>query len=324
MDIGRIRQFLGEDWTKAEALFREELHSEVDLLDRTNAYILANRGKMLRPALSLLVSRACGKVTEESVKVAAASELLHNATLLHDDVLDDGSQRRGAPTVASLIGSKPSVLIGDFWLVKAMKTVLDCRRHTRQMADLFSRTVLDLVEGEMLQMEKAAGGDTTEEDYLRIIYYKTASLFQTACQSAALSADAPQELADAVREYGRLLGLAFQIKDDILDYQGDALGKPVGADLRERKITLPLLGALKKMDAIQAAGVRQMVCEIPFREENCGIVAGLVKELDGAGYAARRLEEYVAGAKEALRPLPESEEKELLFRIADYCAYRTI
>ena len=324
MDPGQIRQFLGDDWTRAEALFKETLHSDVARLDKTNCYILENRGKMLRPALSLLVSRACGKPSEESVKVAVAAELLHNATLLHDDVLDDGSLRRGVPTVASMIGTKPSVLIGDFWLVKAMKTVLDCTRHTRQMADLFSKTVLDLVQGEMLQMEKAASGDTTEEDYLQIIYYKTASLFETVCAGAALSVDAPEQYAAAVSEYGRQLGLAFQIKDDILDYEGDALGKPVGADLRERKITLPLLGALKKVDALQEARIRQMVCDIPSQEENSRAVAGMVESLQGTRYAALRLEEYVSGAKDALHPLPDSEEKELLLRFADYCAYRTI
>ena len=324
MDIRQVRHFLGEDWKKVEALFEETLHSDVHLLGRTHGYIRSNQGKMLRPVLSLLVSRACGTPGGDSVKAAVAAELLHNATLLHDDVLDDSTRRRGAPTVMSMLGAKASVLVGDFWLVKAMKTILACENHTKELSDIFAKTVLDLVEGEMLQMEKAGSGDTSEEDYLRIIYYKTASLFEAVCSSAALSVEAPQEAREAVTLYGKLLGMAFQIKDDILDYDGDALGKPVGADLREQKITLPLLGALRQMDADRETEVRQMVAGIGEHPSNCVRVAEMVRTLKGTNYAAERLEEYVKEAKESLRALPASEEKKMLLGIADYCAYRTI
>ena len=324
MTVSEIQAFLGEDWKRVQALLRESLRSDVEVLDRTNSSLLDNGGKMLRPLLSLLVSKACGGVNEEGVRVAAAAELLHNATLLHDDVLDDGWCRRGAPTVLSTLGAKSSVLIGDFWLVKTMTTELHCGEHFSQVSDLFSQTEQDLVEGELLQMAKAASGDSTEEDYMRIIYLKTASLFQTVCASAALAANASESDAKSVTEYGRLLGMAFQIKDDILDYEGGSLGKPTGVDLKEGKITLPLLGALGKVDKEREGEIRKMVSALPQQPENCVSVAELVKELDGTGYARRTLDDFISRAKEAICALPETQAKNYLLQIADYCAYRQI
>ena len=324
MGIKGIQEFLGEDWSKVEALLKGSLHSSVELLDRTNAHLSSNEGKMLRPALSLLVSKACGTMNDDCIRVAAASELLHNATLLHDDVLDDSSVRRGAPTVLSTLGAKPSVLIGDFWLARAMDLVLRCEKHSREILTCFSDTVQDLVEGEMLQMTKAESGDTTEEDYLRIIYLKTASLFETVCTGAAIASGSDSDSAAAVKEYGRLLGMAFQIKDDILDYEGEALGKPTGTDLKEGKITLPLRGAFKKMDDRKEKEIRRMVSAFPQQPEGCREISATVKAMDGTGYAGLRLEEYVSQAKEAVGVLPDSPAKSCLLELADYCRYRKI
>ena len=324
MTVGQIQAFLGEDWKRVQTLLKESLRSDVELLDRTNASLLDNGGKMLRPMLSLLVSKVCGGINDECVRVAAASELLHNATLLHDDVLDDGRCRRGMPTVLSTLGAKPSVLIGDFWLVKTMTTVLHCGPHSTQVSDLFSKTEQDLVEGELLQMAKAASGDTSEDDYLRIIYLKTASLFQTVCAAAALAADASEQEAQAVTEYGKLLGMAFQIKDDILDYEGDSIGKPVGADLKEGKITLPLLGALSKVDAERESEIRKVVSAVPQQPGVFATVSEMVRKLDGTGYAHLKLQEYVKQAKEALATLPDTQARNYLLQLADYCTYRAI
>ena len=324
MTVKEIQAFLGDDWKRVLALLQDTLRSDVDILDQTNASLLANGGKMLRPMLSLLVSKACGDLDEEGIRIAAASELLHNATLLHDDVLDDGRCRRGAPTVFSTLGAKPSVLIGDFWLVKTMTTVLHCGKHFSEVSDLFSKTEQDLVEGELLQMAKAGSGDTSEDDYMRIIYLKTASLFQTICSAAALAAEAPAALARAVAEYGRMLGLAFQIKDDILDYEGDAIGKPIGTDLKEGKITLPLLGALSKAGATREGEIRKMVSAVPQQPGTFAAVSELVRTLDGAGYAHRKLEGFVEKAKDALDVLPGSKAKDYLLQLADYCTYRVI
>ena len=324
MTLKEIQEYLGEDWSKVTALLKESLRSPVEVLDRTNTVLSSNGGKMLRPVLSLLVSKACGAVNGDCVRVAASSQLLHNASLLHDDVLDDSPSRRGAPTVHSTLGARPSVLIGDFWLARAMTLVLGCEAHAREILSCFSKTVQDLVEGEMLQMEKAGSGDTSEEDYLNIIFLKTASLFQTVCSCAAMAAGADKELAAAVTEYGRLLGMAFQIKDDILDYEGESLGKPTGIDLKEGKITLPLLGAFRKMDAERERQVRRELAALPQEPGKCQEIADIVKTLDGTGYAAGRLAEFVDQAKEALAVLPDSQAKGCLMELADYCAYRQI
>lgn len=324
MAIPEIIAFLQPALERVSALIDGALRSDIGLLDATNRQLREHPGKMMRPILSLLAGGAAGKVNADTERFAAAVELLHNATLLHDDVLDQSASRRGVPTVMSLLGSKASVLAGDFWLVKAVETILDCRRHSKELLRMFSGTVSDLVEGEMLQMEKAGKADTSLMDYHDIIFLKTASLFKTICSAAALTAGASSRIENALMNFGIQLGMAFQIKDDILDYDGDALGKPVGTDLREGKITLPLLKALEKQEPSKQASIRRMVYEIPQKDGNVAKVADFVKENDGTALAAVTLQEYVQRAKECLGPLPESQAKDWLMKLADYCEYRTI
>ncbi len=325
MTLQEIKAFLGKDWTDTDALIRLSLKSDIDLLDKTNEAILSHSGKQLRPLVSLLVARACGggKANEDSVRYAAASELLHNATLLHDDVADSSTERRGAPTVMSILGGPASVLIGDFWLVKAMENILASSAHGPQVIRIFARTLSCLAEGEMLQLQKAEGGDTDIEDYKRIIYNKTASLFESTAVSAAISVNAPQECIEAVRSYAVSLGMAFQIKDDIFDYtDGQGLGKPVGIDLQERKITLPLLGAFKNASSGEEAAVREKVTLIEDHPEYKTEIRTFVNEKRGVAYAVKALNEYVAGAVEALSALPPSAERDYLAGIAGFTAYR--
>ena len=323
--LDEIKAFLGSDWTDTLGLIRSSLASDIGLLNTTNEAILAGSGKKLRPLVSLLAARACssGVSTRDSIRFAVASELLHNATLLHDDVVDCSSERRGKPTVGSILGGPASVLIGDFWLVKAVDNILSSTSHGEEVIRIFSKTLSDLAEGEILQLQKAASGDTGEEDYLRIIYCKTASLFEASCISGAISVDASPSMIEAVREYSVCLGMAFQIRDDMLDYSGgDGLGKPVGLDLEEGKITLPLLGALAAADPEEAALVRRKVADLPSRPEYKEEVRSFVFSHGGDGYAARRLDEYVVKAVSALETLPESREKDYLAEIAAYTAGR--
>lgn len=324
--LDRIKTLLGSDWTRTIGLIQSALKSDIDLLDRTNASILSNGGKQMRPLISLLVARACsGKspLPEDSIRFAAASELLHNATLLHDDVADSSSVRRGVPTVMSLLGGPASVLIGDFWLVRAMERILASREHGHEVIRIFAKTLSDLAEGEMLQLQKASSGDTTEDDYYRIIYSKTASLFEASGISAAISVGAPEAIVEAVREYCVDLGIAFQIKDDLLDYSGgDVLGKPVGVDLKEGKITLPLLGALSAVGKEEESRIRRMVMDIDSHPENNQAVRDFVFSHGGQEYASSRLEEYVHKAIAALDILPDSEEKDYLSEIAGFTARR--
>ena len=327
MDLNEIKSFLGDDWKKVLEKIDEQLGSDIEVLDSTNRQILSHSGKQLRPMLSLLVARACsaGRITEASVCYAAASELLHNATLLHDDVADSSDERRGVPTIRSVMGASVSVLVGDYWLVKAMECILSC--HTSldgRVIRLFSRTLSDLAEGEMLQLQKAGSCDTTEEDYRRIIFNKTASLFEVSAVSAATSVSAPAEMKDTVRRYAGSLGLAFQIRDDIFDYAVSSaqIGKPVGVDIMEQKMTLPLLGALRMAGEETAADIRRKVMEIHSHPEYREEIIGFVRDYGGIGYAMDRLGEYLDEAVTALDVLPETREKLYLIEIADYVGKR--
>ena len=322
--IREYQAFLEPDWSEVVRLMKGALQSDIRLLNQANDHILSHNGKMMRPAMSLLIGRSCaGSVDDSGRKIAAAAELMHNATLLHDDVADGSEERRGFPTVSSILGDRASVLLGDYWLVKAMELILDCGPCSAEITRIFSKTLSDLASGEMLQLQKAAQGDTSREDYFRIIYSKTASLFEASCVSAAVCAGAPEDLVEAARAYGVNTGLAFQIKDDILDYTAtDALGKPVGADLREKKITLPLLGALQRVGDDRNRLVRQMVCGIDAHPEYYDRIREFVLKEEGVAYAESVLDEYIAKAKEALRPFPAGEATDLLAALADFIGER--
>ena len=322
MNADRIISILGEDWGRMKALVRSNLHTDVGLLEETNDRILSHSGKMLRPLISLLTAKALGTPNEDSLRYAAASELLHNATLIHDDVADESAERRGFPTVSAILGPSAAVLVGDFWLAKAVEMVFGSE-HYEKVVRFFSRTLTDLAEGEMYQLEKASSADTREEDYFRIIRCKTASLFEAAGVSAAYSVNAPDELVRAARDYAGAFGIAFQIKDDILDYAGTAgLGKPVGVDLKEQKITLPLLGALLTLE--DESEMRSKIRDIGSHPEYCGQIRSFVIERGGIEYAASRLEEYIDRAVGALAPVPDSPSKDALVDIAHFNAFRQI
>lgn len=325
MDIKSIRQHIGADWTAVTESIASVLKSDIDLLNMTNQSILAHSGKQMRPLLSLLFARACtgGTISEATVRYAASAELLHNATLLHDDVADDSDQRRGVPTIRSLMGPSVSVLLGDYWLVKAMELILRDSESDTKVIRIFSKTLSDLAEGEMLQLQKAQSGDTDIQDYLRIIYNKTASLFEAACVSAAVSVGAPQEFVQAAKDYAVDLGLAFQIKDDILDYDGtESVGKPLGVDILEQKITMPLLGAMANAGEQEEARVRELVKDIVGCPDHRDEIVEFVKANGGLDFAVAELEKYVQKAVDALAVLPDSFEKNCLVELAYFTAKR--
>ena len=305
MDIESVKDYLGSDWTAVQELMTGVLQSDIALLNTTNGAIMAHGGKQLRPMLSLLVSRAClrsadtyvpgqklSPLPEVSKRYAAASELLHNATLLHDDVADGSDMRRGNPTVRSLLGPSASVLVGDFWLVRAIRLILgdsDSGCDPR-VVRIFSRTLSCLAEGEMLQLQKAQTADTDYEDYLRIIYSKTASLFEAAAVTAAISVNASGVCREAVRDYAVSLGYAFQIKDDILDYCGtDSVG---------------------------------WVRDVPECPENRERIVSFVAENHGVDFAEKKLEGFVGKSVEAISLLAPSKEREMLAGLARFTAMR--
>ena len=319
-----ILEYLGADWDRVQNLIHGALHSDIDLLNTTNDNLLSHSGKMLRPVLTLLMAKAVGgNANECSCRYAAATELLHNATLLHDDVADESLERRGVPTVNATLGANAAVLVGDFWLARAVEMVLASKDDHDNVVNLFSKTLVDLAEGEMLQLEKASSADTQEKDYFRIIGCKTASLFEATCESAAVSVNAPDEYRQAARAYAHAAGVAFQIKDDILDYAGNAqLGKPLGIDLKEQKITLPLLCAMQ--GSPREAEIRGMIRDIHDHPEYCDEVRAFVEERGGVEMAAARLDGFIEQAERSLDVLPDSKARTFLVELVRFNAFRNV
>ena len=317
-DLSFIKPYLEQ----VESVIEDALGSDVALLDATNRSLRENPGKMLRPSLAILCAQALGEPHEDTIRFAAAVELIHNATLLHDDVVDGASERRGKPTVASILTPQASVLIGDFWLAKAVQTVLNASKFSERVIRIFARTISNLAEGELLQMEKASSGDTTQQDYERIIYCKTASLFEASALSAAISVSATEDKVQAMGEFGKYLGLAFQVKDDWMDYAATegALGKPVGIDLKEQKITQPLLCALDGDP--EEADIRNKVIRIADNPELGNEVLDFVKSRGGIKKSALKVDEFIQKALDKLGFLKDGPAKERLVSIARFVGDR--
>jgi len=322
-----LKAYLQPGLDQVNAYIDAALRSDIPLLDSTNRSLREHPGKMMRPMLSLLVAGAAGvarPLPEDTYRYAAATELLHNATLLHDDVVDGATERRGLPTVASVLGGSAAVLIGDYWLEKCLRLVLGARREADRVLRLFAQTIGHLTEGELLQMQKATSADTTQADYLRILYGKTASLFESAAMSAAISVAASEQVTRAMGDFAYKLGIAFQIKDDIFDYEEDAshIGKPVGIDLLEQKITEPLLCALETVSAEEQQAIRDKVKNIPDHPEYVADITAFVKARNGVALARERMDNFVEEAISCLDILPDSKEKLYLAQLARYVGKR--
>ena len=322
-----IKSFLAEDWKKFQEMFLLKVGSPLPMLDKVNDYLTEHAGKQLRPILTLLTARALtGSCNENVIRSAAAVEMLHTATLLHDDVADNSPIRRGAPTVMALYSPTTSVLVGDFWLSRAIETIVG---HCDQRVILsFAHSLEMLAEGEMIQMERALDLRTTEEDYAAIIYRKTAALFETAVMSAAYSVQAGERTIEACKKYSYHLGLAFQIMDDIFDYSPHLnIGKPTGQDILEKKITLPLFGFMKNAPRGEVADLMSRIRRVGGdANEDFHLTQDaveLVGKYKGVEYARERLEKEISQAKDALDIVPDNEAKGYLLELAGHMAIRT-
>ncbi len=317
-----VQQFLGKAWTDFQRCFAESLESDIPLLDKANQYLLGHGGKKLRPLFTLLIAKALrGDCNERVVRCAAASELLHTATLLHDDVADNSPTRRGVPTMMTVYSPTTAVLLGDYWLSKAMDLIID--HPDKRVLHIFSKCLADLACGEMLQLEKAEKADTTEDDYRRIIYCKTTSLFEACMVSAACSVEASDEEIEQCRIYARHIGQAFQMRDDMLDYSPElSIGKPTGQDILEKKITLPLFGLFAKAP-------RSVVREVRRRMKNpdaelVSDVFAWVRQYDAMSYAREKLDAEIRKAVEVLAAFPASPSRDYLEKMAGMIAIRTV
>ena len=322
MALQEIKAYLAPGLSRVDACIARVLASDIPLLDQTNRMLREHPGKMLRPILGLLSAGAAGTPTEDTIRYASATELLHNATLLHDDVVDGATERRGLPTIATLLGGSASVLIGDYWVVQCLDLVLGSESDVNRVLRIMADTLGHLAEGEMLQMEKAQKADTTQEDYLRIIFCKTASLFEASALAAVISVRGGKVAEKALGDYARNIGIAYQISDDILDYAGEEIGKPVGIDLLEGKITQPLLCALEKAAPEQQKHIRALVAGIADNPSNADEVRAFVAAADGVNLARREMDKWLGKAVACLKPLPESKEKSYLAELAQVVRQR--
>lgn len=331
VDIKEVKRELGNDWSGYQEVLVSALSHRNAFVSKINNYLIENAGKQLRPILSLLAAKASGDVNRTNYYCAAVSEMLHTATLLHDDVADDGDLRRGVPTVKAIFGQAASILAGDFWLAKSLELLTHCGTN---VLSCFTDAVERLSVGELIQMEKSEMLDTSKEDYYTIISGKTASLFVAAIKSGALAAGAEDEHVEALSTYAYELGVAFQIRDDIFDYAPSMdTGKCKGADIRERKITLPLLCAMDGATDLEREQIRESISRIessfakggPDSGQEQGIVDQVnrfVEKYNGIAKAQQTLEEHSKKAVEALAVLPPSTARERLVQLAEYVGTR--
>jgi octaprenyl-diphosphate synthase len=333
MRLDTVKLELGEHWSSYVQALKGALAHDNKLLTKLNGYIIDTAGKQMRPMLCLLSAQACGEVSQMSYECAAVCEIIHTATLLHDDVADNGDLRRGVPTVKAVFSPTASVLTGDYWLAKGMYLLIN--KCNMEILSHFTKALHDLSVGEIIQMEKAEELDTTKEDYYKIIECKTASLFVAAVKSGAISAGAPQQYIDAIAEYAFHLGLAFQMRDDIFDYSPKMdTGKLAGADIKERKITLPLLCAMEAAPE-EGSKIRSLIDGIETSLEKNGSISEpekqiissvneFVQKYNGIEKAQEILESHVAIASKALSILPQSNAKERLLQLVQYVGKRNV
>ena len=318
----RVAGLIGADLERVEAEIRRELDSPVPLIQEMGGYIAGAGGKRLRPMLLLLAARLAGYAGPRSVRLACVVEMLHTATLIHDDVVDQGPLRRGRPSANAQWGDDASVLVGDHLYSKSFAMLV--RDNDRAVMETLARATVSMTEAEVFQLQLKRSGVTTEADYLRIITQKTASFISACCRIGALLGGLPAGQIDALTQYGMDIGVAFQISDDSLDFVAnqDRLGKAIGADLREGKRTLPLIAMLARATPAESERVKSLLKRHTLGAEEVDEIRRYVLEHEGVEYAMAQAHEYARSAKAALGAFVPSEERETLALVADFVVDR--
>ena len=320
MNVKQILAPISTEMDEFEVRFRQSMRSKVPLLDKITHYIIRRKGKQMRPMFLFLTAKMLGETNDKTYDAASLVELLHTASLVHDDVVDDANERRGFFSINALWKNKIAVLVGDFMLSRVL--LLSIEKNNIRLLEIVARAVREMSEGELLQIEKARKLDITEEVYFDIIRQKTASLLSTVCESAAVSVDREDE-ASNMRKFGELVGLAFQIKDDIFDY-GDSkeIGKPTGLDIRERKMTLPLIYVLSKCDIKTK---KELINIIKNHNEDSKYVKRAIQiVIDNGGieYAQNKMNILKEEALQCLASIPESDSKNAIIGLVEYTTQR--
>jgi len=322
--VERIKEPIYEEMELFEKKFTSSMSSKVALLNRITHFIVNRKGKQMRPMFVFLVAKMLGKgkVNERSYRGASVIELIHTATLVHDDVVDDSNQRRGFFSINALWKNKIAVLVGDYLLSKGL--LLSIENEDFDLLKIISIAVREMSQGELLQIEKARNLDITEEIYYEIIRQKTATLLSACCAMGAKSVQASDEEVSKMYEFGELLGMAFQIKDDLFDYSEQKIGKPTGIDIKEQKMTLPMIHALNVMGQ---SDKKWLINTVKNHNKDKKRVREAIKKIKGVGgleFAQKKMDYFRALAIELLKTFPQNNYRDSLELMVNYVTKRSI
>jgi octaprenyl-diphosphate synthase len=316
-----IKKYLSKELVEFEQNFNEAVKSKVSLLDNIMKYIVKTKGKQLRPIFVILSGKLCGQVTEKTYRAASLIELLHTATLVHDDVVDDSNKRRGFFSINALWKNKIAVLVGDYLLSKGL--LLSLNNKDFKVLEILASAVKDMSEGELLQAEKARKLDITEDIYFDIIRCKTASLISSACAAGAYSTCEDETISDQLKKFGEKVGIAFQIKDDLFDYGKVDIGKPTGNDIKEKKMTLPLIYTLNNCDRSTKSKIISIFKNANKKKNEVQYIIDTVEQAGGIVYATKKMNEYKSEALAILDTFEDGEAKKNMKKLVDYITDRT-
>lgn len=319
--LEEIKQPVARELDAFDRYFKESMKSKVALLDKISYYLVKTKGKQFRPLLTLLSAKVFGEISEKTYSAAIMVELLHTATLVHDDVVDDSFQRRGFFSIKALWKNKIAVLVGDYLLSRGLLSALQHKHF--DLLEILSKAVSEMSEGELMQLEKARRLDITEEIYFNIIRQKTASLIRSACVCGTKSTTDDDNYLKIMSEFGEMIGIAFQIKDDLMDLSSDETGKPKISDIKEKKMTLPLITAL----ASAPVNLRNhIIRQIRKNNEDPGVIKEVVEfiyEYQGVKKASEQMEIYRNKALDLLKKLPSGEAVDALEKLSHYVTARS-
>jgi octaprenyl-diphosphate synthase len=318
--LNEIKKELNSDLIKFEKVFAENTRTRVSLLNTIMNYIVRRKGKQIRPLFVLLTARCFGELSEKSYRGASLVELLHTATLVHDDVVDESMKRRGFFSINALWKNKIAVLVGDYLLSRGL--LMSVHNKDFELLEIVTDAVKRMSEGELLQLEKARRLDITEEVYFEIIASKTASLFASCCAIGASSMNQSHEIISEMKQFGEFAGIAFQIKDDLLDFGDHDSGKPKGIDIKEKKMTLPLIHALMKASKADRKRIIHIIRKHNTKKEKVDEVVEFIRLSGGVSYAKEQMNYYREQAIKKLTVIENSRHKEMLISLVDFIIER--
>jgi octaprenyl-diphosphate synthase len=322
MTLSEICHPVEEHLKQFHGYYKKQLGTRISLLNIIVQYMTQKQGKQVRPALVFLSANLCGDISNRTFVGASLVELLHNATLVHDDVVDESSRRRGIASINAVWNNKVAVLLGDFLLAKGLLSAID--NNEFEFLKATSHAVRRMSEGELLQIQKSKEADIEEETYFRIISDKTASLISACCEIGAISSDANIDMSQSLSEYGEMVGIAFQIRDDIFDFLGkpNSIGKPIGNDLKEKKFTLPLIYAFKNAGSKEIKEIISQIKDKKLNKMDIKKIRDFVIANGGIDYSKQKAEEYINKAILSLDKFPQSKVKESMVNFARFVTER--